>query len=155
MPKWVLIDWPKIPQMPQNLPVCPSPLVLDFNENNFIGCPQSVCWALFLHKVINSMSFRLSTFPSQTLHKKNSERMFYWSALGHCRIQKDSNFTYKNHLLLSWKSRSVSIDKILSSQEKNELSKTIYFLFVVSSHNSKLERLSMIAQQQRSSTYLC
>ena len=24
----------------------------------------------FLHKVINSMSFRLSTFPSQTLHKK-------------------------------------------------------------------------------------
>ena len=111
--------------MPQNLPVCPSPLVLDFNENNFIGCPQSVCWALFLHKVINSMSFRLSTFPSQTLHKKTSERMFYWSALGHCRIQKDSNFTYKNHLLLSWKSRSVSIDKILSSQEKNELSKTM------------------------------
>ena len=63
--------------------------------------------SFFLHKVINSMSFRLSTFPSQTLHKKNSERMFYWSALGHCRIQTDSNFTYKNHLWLTWKSWSV------------------------------------------------
>ena len=33
--KWVLIFWPKIPQMPQNLStqfVCPSPKVLDFNE---------------------------------------------------------------------------------------------------------------------------
>ena len=35
VPKWVLIVWPKIPQMPQNLCVqfaCPSPKVLDFNE---------------------------------------------------------------------------------------------------------------------------
>ena len=35
VPKWVLIVWPKIPQMPQNLSaqfVCPSPKVLDFNE---------------------------------------------------------------------------------------------------------------------------
>ena len=34
-PKWVLIVWPKIPQMPQNLSsqlVYPSPNVLDFNE---------------------------------------------------------------------------------------------------------------------------
>ena len=34
-PKWVLIVWPKIPHMPQNLSaqfVCPSPKVLDFNE---------------------------------------------------------------------------------------------------------------------------
>ena len=33
--KWVLIDWPKITQMPQNLPVqlvYPCPKVLDFNE---------------------------------------------------------------------------------------------------------------------------
>ena len=36
VPKWVLLVWPKIPQMPQNLSaqfVCPSPKVLDFNEN--------------------------------------------------------------------------------------------------------------------------
>ena len=37
VPKWVLTVWPKkIPQMPQNLSaqfVCPSPNVLDFNEN--------------------------------------------------------------------------------------------------------------------------
>jgi hypothetical protein len=35
VPKWVLIVWPKIPQMPQNLFaqfVCPSPKLLDFNE---------------------------------------------------------------------------------------------------------------------------
>ena len=35
IPKWVLIFWPKIPQMPQNLFahfVCPGPKVLDFNE---------------------------------------------------------------------------------------------------------------------------
>ena len=33
--KWVLLLWPKIPQIPQNLSakfVCPSPKVLDFNE---------------------------------------------------------------------------------------------------------------------------
>jgi hypothetical protein len=35
VPKRVLIVWPKIPQMPQNLSaqfVCPSPNVQDFNE---------------------------------------------------------------------------------------------------------------------------
>ena len=36
VPKWVLKVWLKIPQMSQNLSVkfvCPSPKVLDFNEN--------------------------------------------------------------------------------------------------------------------------
>ena len=35
VPKWVLINRPKIPQMPQNLSakiVCPSPKVWDFDE---------------------------------------------------------------------------------------------------------------------------
>jgi hypothetical protein len=35
VPKWVLIFWLKIPQMPHNLFaqfVCPSPKVLNFNE---------------------------------------------------------------------------------------------------------------------------
>ena len=35
VPKWVLIVWPKIPQMPRHLSaqfVCPSQIVLDFNE---------------------------------------------------------------------------------------------------------------------------
>ena len=35
VPKWVLINWPKIPQMLQNLSVpivCPSPKVWDFDE---------------------------------------------------------------------------------------------------------------------------
>ena len=35
VPKWVMINWPKIPQMPQNLSaqiVCTSPKVWDFNE---------------------------------------------------------------------------------------------------------------------------
>ena len=41
LPKWVLIVWPKIPQMPQNLSaqfVCPSPNVLDFNEKRLSPC---------------------------------------------------------------------------------------------------------------------
>ena len=35
VPKWVLITWPKIPQMPQNLSaqiVCASPKVWDFDK---------------------------------------------------------------------------------------------------------------------------
>ena len=35
VPKWVVINWPKIPQMPQNLSaqiVCPGPKVWDFDE---------------------------------------------------------------------------------------------------------------------------
>ena len=35
VPEWVLIVWPKIPQMPQNFSAqffCLSPKVLDFNE---------------------------------------------------------------------------------------------------------------------------
>ena len=43
VPKWVLIVWPKISQMPQNLSaqfVHPSPKVLDFNEKkSFIRRP--------------------------------------------------------------------------------------------------------------------
>ena len=45
--KWVLINRPKIPQMPQNvpahmcLPYCPK--VWDFDEKGFIGRPQSEC----------------------------------------------------------------------------------------------------------------
>ena len=38
VPKWVLINWPKIPQMPQNLSaqfVCPSPKVWAFNKKRF------------------------------------------------------------------------------------------------------------------------
>jgi hypothetical protein len=42
VPKWVLINWPKIPPRAQNLSsqiVCPSPKVWDFNEKGFIGRP--------------------------------------------------------------------------------------------------------------------
>ena len=45
-PKWVLIVWPKIPQMPQNLSaqfVCPSPKVLDFNKKGASLGVRSPC----------------------------------------------------------------------------------------------------------------
>ena len=45
VPKWVLIVWPKIPQMPQDLSaqiVCSSPKVWDFNEKRLNGRPLSV-----------------------------------------------------------------------------------------------------------------
>ena len=45
VPKWVLINGPKIPQMPQNLSaqiVCPSPKVCNFDENR-------LHWASVVH----------------------------------------------------------------------------------------------------------
>ena len=42
VPKWMLIVWQKIPQMPQNLSaqyVCPRPKHLDFKEKKLIGRP--------------------------------------------------------------------------------------------------------------------
>ena len=42
VPKWVLINWQKIPKMPQNVPtqiVCQSPKIWDFHKKGFIGCP--------------------------------------------------------------------------------------------------------------------
>ena len=48
VPKWVLINWPKIPQMPHNLSaqiVCPSPKIWDFDEKKR---PQSVAQSVEL-----------------------------------------------------------------------------------------------------------
>ena len=50
VPKWVLIVWPKIPQMPQNLFaqfVCPSPKVLDFNGKrlHWASVVRAQCYA--------------------------------------------------------------------------------------------------------------
>ena len=47
VPKWVLIIWPKIPQMPQTLSaqfVCPSPKVLDFNEKRLHWASVARAW---------------------------------------------------------------------------------------------------------------
>ena len=52
VPKWVLIVWPEIPQMPQNLStqfVCPSPKVLDFNE-------KWLHWASVVHGFAQAFS---------------------------------------------------------------------------------------------------
>ena len=38
VPKWVLINWQKIPKMPQNVPtqiVCQSPKIWDFHKKRF------------------------------------------------------------------------------------------------------------------------
>ena len=56
--KWVLIVWPKIPQMPQNLYaqfVCPSPKVLDFNE-------KSLHWA----SVVLAMYYKSLSYSQKT-----------------------------------------------------------------------------------------
>ena len=51
VPKQVLIIWPKIPQIPQNLSsqfVCPTQKVLDYDEKKgLIGCPQCVILTYF------------------------------------------------------------------------------------------------------------
>ena len=49
-PKWMLINLPKIPQMPQKISaqfVCPSPKVWDYQKNLF-ECPQSMCKTILL-----------------------------------------------------------------------------------------------------------
>ena len=70
VPKWVLINWPKILQMPQNLSVqiiCPSPKVWDFDKKkDFIGHPKSVvsvhaylptCFKYFQFEFITTTEF--------------------------------------------------------------------------------------------------
>ena len=52
VPKWVLIVWPKIPQMLQNLSaqfVCPIPKVLDFNR-------KRLHWASLVLELIHTVS---------------------------------------------------------------------------------------------------
>ena len=52
VPKWVMIVWLKIPQIPQNLSaqfVCPSPKVLDFNEKrlHWVSIVRAWCYSIF------------------------------------------------------------------------------------------------------------
>ena len=45
VPKWVLINWPKITQMRQKFSAqfaCPSTKIWDFRKKDFYGCPKSV-----------------------------------------------------------------------------------------------------------------
>ena len=63
VPKWVLIVWPKIPQMPQNLSaqfVCQSPNVWDLDEIRLY-------WA----SVVRAGNLRRTTCTSQYYFKKN------------------------------------------------------------------------------------
>ena len=62
VPKWVLINWPKIPQMPQNAfaqIVCPSPKVWDFDE-------KSLYWAFVVrgrkHVVLSSSRLQYQNY---------------------------------------------------------------------------------------------
>ena len=58
VPKWVLIVWPKIPQMPQNLSaqfVFPIPKVKDFNE-------KRLHWASVVRGSINKDTNLLISF---------------------------------------------------------------------------------------------
>ena len=50
VPKWVLINWPKIPQMPQSSSaqiVCPSPKVWDFDK-------KCLHWASVVHGLMQA-----------------------------------------------------------------------------------------------------
>ena len=58
--KWVLIIWPKILQMPQNLSVqfvCPSPKVQGYTEKGFQGVHSA--WFLTLKVVFESQNYAL------------------------------------------------------------------------------------------------
>ena len=70
--KWVLLVWPKIPQMLQNLSaqfVCPSPKVLDFNE-------KRLHWASVVR-----VSLHLFISVKEAIHSssfKNNYDVFCW-----------------------------------------------------------------------------
>ena len=70
VPKWVLIVWPKIFQMPQNLSVqfvCPSPKVLDFNEKKASLGVRSPCRRKMRQELARTTQVNLFTyFPSLT-----------------------------------------------------------------------------------------
>ena len=58
VPKWVLMNWPKIPQMPPNLSaqiVCLSPKVWDFDE-------KKLHWASVLRATCHYMVCHLQRF---------------------------------------------------------------------------------------------
>jgi hypothetical protein len=67
VPKWVLIVWPKIPQIPQNLSVqvvCPSPRVLDFNE-------KRLHWASIVRFEVNGkIAYRLKLVRCSYVHTR-------------------------------------------------------------------------------------
>ena len=69
VPKWVLINRPKIPQMLQNLPVqivCPSPKVWDFHEKR-----------LGLASVVREVSLSYVKLSKPNTNKDNMYNI-YW-----------------------------------------------------------------------------
>jgi hypothetical protein len=57
VPNWVLINGPKIPQNLSAQIVCPSPKVLDFDEQSLIGHPKSVASNLFKQQRLQHLIF--------------------------------------------------------------------------------------------------
>ena len=68
LPKWVLINWPKIPQMPQNVSaqlVCPSPKDWDFDE-------KRLHWASVVRATVHIVSRQFQNLCSRFRRKKNT-----------------------------------------------------------------------------------
>ena len=72
--KWMLIIWPKIPQMPQNLSaqlVCPSPKVLDFNK-------KRLHWVSIVHGLRQASLVTLSCLlVSWIFDKRKTEKYIH------------------------------------------------------------------------------
>ena len=65
VPKWVLINWPKISQMPQNLfaqIVCPSPKVWDFDEKR--AAEKRLHWASVVHATVHTVGRQFQNLVS-------------------------------------------------------------------------------------------
>jgi hypothetical protein len=80
LPKWVLIVWQKIPQMPQNLSaqfVWPSPKVLDFND-------KRLHWASVLRACtyLNSKRFRNFYF---VMHIITAKELLFLTSIYVCK----------------------------------------------------------------------
>ena len=122
VPKWVLINWPKIPQMPQNLSaqiVCPSPKVWDFDKKGFIGRPQSVRWNT--SKTSWSFSFNVRDVP----------HLILFSKLIGIKVRKvnKANFQLSSHTQVLY----MSFDRFLLAVESRDLSQADKSIIRVSS----------------------
>ena len=107
VPKWVLIVWSKIPQMPQNLSaqfVCLSPKVLNFNEKKlhwasvvnrfghsdnigssylFLQCKQSLCNSPLIQRFLRIFNLKGLTYKiSIQLGTVHNQRRLIFLTLG-------------------------------------------------------------------------
>ena len=82
VPKWVLINWLKIPQMPQNLStqiVCPRPKVWDFDEKrlHWVSVARAVKERKYLSRHVKGKSIVIFHLWNALVQKLENSEIFF------------------------------------------------------------------------------